>query len=427
MTTDLWTEASRDVEAENRLKSLEMAKHASRGVWGFLAQAQDQLEYSDRLELARDQIESLASSTGAPVEDLLAVFEQRFALLTEASDNPFGNDDSDDSDDDDSDKDDDKSHDDKDSDSDDDDDDDDDSDDDDDDDDDKDDDDKDPDDDGDDDSSAEGDTDHDHGTPDDKSDDNDAYPSSGGDAYPAFGQGGGGKYSSLMQRIQAGENPLDWGGAPFGRSSARKTAAGAPDVVSDTNVPQGEANEGSVPPTPPALAETTKPRQLPGADSSGAPGGMDLNGEGGVDPALNGGDIKAGADTPPDDSSDKIASIAREVKQHNPHLSDQQCRKVASQVAARYYKQAEDLSPLLYGDRGNVEDGPLTRAIKNWEPPAPEGGVAKLPKLPGMGGDPKTPGAPSGPKQIAPGPKALMPGGGGAAAAAEELAPLLVL
>lgn len=373
--SDLWTEASRDVEAERRLKAMEIAKNASRGIWAFLAQAENPVEYGDRLALAQDRIEAVASSAGVPTDDLLGVFEQRFALLTEAKDNPFGDDDSDsdntdedgdgstdddgedgdkgdetdsggdkdDSDDSDTNEDDDSDSDDNPDDPN------------------PDDDDesqeKDPDQDGDDDSSPQGDTDHDF------------FPRSSA------------RYAALHARIAAGENPLNWGGSPFVGSPARKTAAvgadaGASDgIVSDTNVPQpGEMGAG--PGGGVSLPETTKPRQLPGGPQS-----LDVTGQQPMDPALNGGDVGAGADEPPDTQRQaKIAAIAAEVRQHNPHLSAQQCARVAFQVVGRYYKQAENLSPLLYGDRGNVTDGPLTKQIKDWQPPSPQ------PKMPGGGG-----------------------------------------
>jgi hypothetical protein len=43
-------------------------------------------------------------------------------------------------------------------------------------------------------------------------------------------------------------------------------------------------------------------------------------------------------------------------------------------VAVRVYdqylsKHAEDMNPLLFGDRGGVPDGPATQKVKNWSPP----------------------------------------------------------
>jgi hypothetical protein len=427
--TDLWTEASRDLESEGRQHALEMAKHASSGIWGFLAQAQSPVEYADRLDLAQNQIAAVASSTGAPLEDILAVFEQRFALLHEADKNPFGDDDSDkdDSDDDgDGNDDDDGANADKgdetdsggdtddsdDSDT-------------------NDDDDDDSDDDGDDDSDDKGDKgdkdQDDPGVSDDGSD--------GSAPFPPFKSSA--RYANLLSRIESGENPMSWGGsAPFVSSPSRKTAAGAiDDTVSDSNVPQDTGmDEGPSAGMgmPAALPETTKPRQLP----AGGTEGLDTGGGEPLDPALNGGDIGAGADSPPDTQREAALSlIVKEVQRYNPGLSNQQCAKVAFQVMSRYLsKQAEDLSPLLYGDRGAVPDGPVTDAVKKWQPPDPK--VPGAPKGGGTGTE-----APGGGGGMPGGPKALMGGGeaAGAAGAGEaagaatmgaevaELAPLLLL
>lgn len=426
--SDLWTEATRDIESEERLKNLEMARHASQGIWSFLAQAGDQFEYEDRLSLAQDRIGVIASQTGVTEDELIKVFDQRFALLLEAKGNYSVDDAPDDDKDDDgnpddeqsdeedseeadeekgsnSDDDGDDSDDDK-----------------------KDPDpddtdagqEKDPDDDGDDDSDPNGDTD--------------------GDFFPPKSSA---RYASLMERIQAGENPLSWGGAaPFAGSPARKTAGLDDGAVTDSNVPQDPtANTDSGPgmgAAPLSLPETTKPRQLP--EGGGGSSDMLAGGEP-LDPALNGGDIQAGSDDlPPATSSrhSKVASIAADVRQYNPHLSQKQCEHVAEQVVARYYKQAEDLSPLLYGDRGNVGDGPLTEKAKEWEPSGsgkkPGGGN-------GGGGSPSTPPAlPRGgdpiPVGSGGGAPELPPAGEGAAAATGEaaageglldLAPLLAL
>lgn len=395
--TDLWSEASRDVAAENHTKVMEMAKHASRGVWTFLAQAEGDVEYRDRLELARDNIESVASSTGAPLDGLLEVFDQRFALLMEAKGNPFGDDDSDD---DDTDEDGDGS----------------------------------TDDDGDDgdsgdetdsggdddnsddsDTSEDGDTDSDKDSDDDGDDDD--TDDDGSDGSPPFPPKSSARYASLLARIEAGENPLSWGGTPFAPSSVRTAAGATDDVVSDENVPNETTPADGLMGVPgPMLPETTKPRQTPEGDGM-MPGmgmGEEIAGEQPMDPALNGGDVGAGADTPPDTQREaKVAAIASDVQQHNPHLSAKQCRRVALQVVARYFKQAEDLSPLLYGDRGNVQDGPFTEKAKSWQPPDPK-------KL-------KAPSAPGGAAPAAAEGAGAAEGLAGLAEGAEALAPLLLL
>lgn len=415
--TDLWTEATRDIAAEDRLKHMELARHASQGIWAFLAQAADQFEYEDRLSLAQDRISTIASQAGVSEEDLLKVLDQRFALLMEAKGNysvdDAPDDDKDDdgnpddeqateedseeseeekgsnSDDDGDDSDDDKS--------------------------DPDPDDtdagqqKDPDGDGDDDSDPNGDTD--------------------GDFFPPKSSA---RYASLMERIQAGEDPLSWGGAaPFAGDPARKTAGVTdPSPVTDSNVPQDPtANTDSGPgmdAAPKSLPETTKPRQLP--EGGGGPNLL-AGGDQPLDPALNGGDIQAGSeDSAPGDiqTSAKLRAIASDVRTYNPHLSAQQSEQIALQVMARYYKQAEDLSPLLYGDRGDVNDGPFTHQVKTWEP------FAQKPSgKPGKGG-PKAPGdGPKGPEDsAAPAAEEEAGAGAGEAAGLAELGeqlPLFVL
>jgi hypothetical protein len=380
--TDLWSEASYDVDAERRARNLEMAKAASQGTWEFLALAQSPEEYGDRVALAVNSITSVASQTGVPLEELVEVFDRRFALLMEAAGNPFGNDDSD-SDDDSDDSEDDDSSDDSDDDSDDSDDSDDDSD----------DDDSDSDDSGDDDDDSDSDDDSD-----DSGDDSDADDDKGG--APPWAN----KYASLASRIQQGENPLEWGGAPFVGSSVRKEAADGVQV-SDTNVPTPEAPSADpVGPAAPApelpgmnggIAESTKPRQEPsggGMDPSMAPG-MGLDGIAGpppapgTDPGMNGGDIQQGADDLPPAEASRVEAIAREIRQYNPTLSDNRCRKVARQVYDQYlHKHAEDMSPLLFGDRGSAPDGPATNMVKDWRPPDIKP-VNKAPSIPDDGGD----------------------------------------
>jgi hypothetical protein len=179
------------------------------------------------------------------------------------------------------------------------------------------------------------------------------------------------------------------------------------------------------------IAETTKPRQFPEDGGIGSPG-MAMDGiTNQFDPAMNGGDIQQGANStptgaqPPDDDTGKIDAIAAEVRQYNPTLSAHQCRKVAQQVYDTYLsKHAEDVNPLLYGDRPPVGDGPISGPIKNWTPPDM--------KPPGSGGTPKLPGGGTGGAGGAA--KGIGAGEAGAAGelaaggeAAAELLPLLAL
>jgi hypothetical protein len=192
------------------------------------------------------------------------------------------------------------------------------------------------------------------------------------------------------------------------------------------------------------IAETTKPRQLPeggGMDPTMAPGmGMDGIGEPGsdapFDPATNGGDIQQGADDlPPADDSKmaKIKAIAAEVQKYNPTLSPAQCRKVASRVYSQYlHKHAEDMNPLLFGDRGSATDGPVTDAVKKWSPADLKPGKKGDGKEDEGGGLPpilpKLPELPGGPKLLElPGGAAAAGEGEAAVAGAARLLPLLAL
>lgn len=381
--TDLWSEASRDYEAEGHAYRMEMAKSASAQLWPFLAVAQSQAEFKDRVALASQSIQRVASENGVRAQDLLRVFADRFALLMEAKGNPFDKDDDGDSDSDDQDDSDesgDHGKDDYESDHGDDDSDQDDSDDD------EDDEDSDKDDshvddagtDDSDDNGADGDDDEeqdddgDDNADDDESghdkDDDQKDDMDGREAAPF-----GGLYSHLLAKINSGEDVSTWGRRPFA-GSPRTAGFGDPggDQVTDENVPTPpppSADAGGVDAgglgvgMPPAEALTTKPRQQPGGDQqlSEPPGGSAF------DPAMNGGDIDAGEDS---EVTAKLKAITREVMDFNPNLTERQARKVARQVVARYLKTAEDLSPLLYGDRGDsAPDGPLTDAVKNWSPP----------------------------------------------------------
>lgn len=428
--SDLWTEASYDAEADAKALNLETAKHASSGVWSYLALASSPEEYNDRVALAAESITTIAQTYDLPVEALTSTFDHRFALLMEAGSNPFADDSQDDdgddsseSKDDDSDKPDDK----------------------------------DKDDDGDDDSDDNGDGHNDDSDDDEDSDDtgdgDDEDDSSGdgsddsdkdddGDSAPPWAN----KFATLAQRIQAGENPLEWSGnAPFVRSSARKHAADGADPVTDTNVPQDPA-AGSQADTPSGnpmgdptgvpgmdggIAASTKPRQMPEGDGSGPGMGMDgITGE--FDTDSNGGDIEQGADSalpgqPDEGTSDKIAAIAAEVRRYNPTLSHAQAARVAQRAYDTYLsKHAEDVNPLLYGDRAPVGDGPISGPLKNWSP-----ADMKPPKLPGA---PKPPGSGGGAPTAPPGAPAAAGEGAGAAGElaagageAAELLPLLAL
>lgn len=429
---DLWTEATYDAEADARAIKAEAAKHASSGLWSYLALATSSQEYNDRVALATEAITTMASAYDVPVETLTDTFDHRFALLMEAKDNPFADDSQDSSGDDDKESKDDDSDDDSD----------------------KDDDSDGPDDNGDDqDDDTDSDEDSDDtGDGDDEDDDSNGNGGADNSDDNAGAPPWANKFSALANRINAGENPLNWSGAaPFARSSARRHAADGADPVTDTNVPQepdapdtpGAAPTGAptVPGMEGGIAASTKPRQMPEGD-----GGMGDGITGEFDPDLNGGDIEQGADSEPpgsdfDDSTTHAASlrtrahkqrvIADEVRRYNPTLSAWQCYKIAERVYEQYLsKHAEDVNPLLYGDRAPVGDGPISGPLKNWSP-----ADMKPPKLPGTpgGGTGTTPPRPTTPPTS--GAPALPAAGEGAAAGelaagageAAELLPLLAL
>jgi len=97
----LWDEAASDLESENRERAVHTASIASAGVWAFLAAAKSEPEFNTRLALAESNLSTVAAESGLSVEDVTDIMRRRYALLLEASDNPFAKDD--DSDDDDSD------------------------------------------------------------------------------------------------------------------------------------------------------------------------------------------------------------------------------------------------------------------------------------------------------------------------------------
>jgi hypothetical protein len=377
MTTDLWVEATRDVDAEQHAYGLEMAKSAGMGAWTFLALARSKQEFADRVGLASDSIVRAAGAGGVSPEDLLKVFTERFALLMEAGENPFADqDDTGDGDDEDDDKDskdekDDDAHGDGKSDSS------------------GDDDAKDDDEDksnsnvndagsGDSDENG-GDGNEDDGDSDDDHDDDNADDSDKGkdedpdqkddmdgrEASPAFG----GMYSSLLQRIERGEDPLMWGGRPFVASLGRTAVGADAGPVSDTNVPTPTADPGGGSLGLPGMGGseplTTKPRQAPGGDQGLSTPPADP----GVDPAMNGGDIQAQQPAESNPFTSKLMVIAADVHRSNPQLSQARCVEVANTVMARFLVQAEDVSPLLFGDRGTAADGPLSGPAKKWSPP----------------------------------------------------------
>lgn len=79
--SDLWVEASRDIEAENATTELTLAKMATASIWPFLALARSEMEFGHRMALAEPQIESLVPS---PVvrDQVIASFREDFQSVT---------------------------------------------------------------------------------------------------------------------------------------------------------------------------------------------------------------------------------------------------------------------------------------------------------------------------------------------------------
>lgn len=74
----LWTEASRDVDAEAQARALANARVAAAGVWPFLAQARSWADLDNRMALAEDNLSRAASLHGVSSEVLAGSFRQDF-------------------------------------------------------------------------------------------------------------------------------------------------------------------------------------------------------------------------------------------------------------------------------------------------------------------------------------------------------------
>lgn len=96
--TDLWTEASRDVEAEQETERMLMAKVATSSLWPFLSAAASEQEFGHRLALCEDRLEALfpdddfrTTVTASLHEDYLTFLGQDpvgDALRTKAAQDP---------------------------------------------------------------------------------------------------------------------------------------------------------------------------------------------------------------------------------------------------------------------------------------------------------------------------------------------------
>lgn len=87
-TTDpfvsLWAEASRDIEAEGRLRAQAVADVALNETWPFFAVARSRSELEHRKVLARDSLERVAAESGLTLAEVAAIVDRRHELLAEA-------------------------------------------------------------------------------------------------------------------------------------------------------------------------------------------------------------------------------------------------------------------------------------------------------------------------------------------------------
>jgi hypothetical protein len=82
---DLWTEASRDVEAEDRLRAEARASAELGQMWPFFALAKSKSELEHRKAIARESLERIAELTELPLAFVAGIVDRHFALLVEAS------------------------------------------------------------------------------------------------------------------------------------------------------------------------------------------------------------------------------------------------------------------------------------------------------------------------------------------------------
>lgn len=83
--SDLWVEASVDVEAEQRTMAFFRASAAlEEELWPFLALSRSEAELEHRKALAMEPLSRIASESGMPLPELGAMIDNRFALLAEA-------------------------------------------------------------------------------------------------------------------------------------------------------------------------------------------------------------------------------------------------------------------------------------------------------------------------------------------------------
>jgi hypothetical protein len=83
--SDLWTEASRDVEAEGQALATSRAQVALAEMWPFFALAKSKVELEHRKALAVESLRSIASKSGLTTSDLATMIDRHYDLLVQAS------------------------------------------------------------------------------------------------------------------------------------------------------------------------------------------------------------------------------------------------------------------------------------------------------------------------------------------------------
>ena len=82
--TDLWLEASREIEADDAVTNLNLAKLATANIWPFLALAQSEEEFGHRLAIAMDRIERAVPDPGLR-DKVIASFTEDYGFYHEAA------------------------------------------------------------------------------------------------------------------------------------------------------------------------------------------------------------------------------------------------------------------------------------------------------------------------------------------------------
>lgn len=83
--SDLWTEASRDVEAESQALATNRAQVGLAEMWPFFALAKSKVELEHRKALAMESLRSIASTSGMDLADLGSMIDRHYDLLVQAS------------------------------------------------------------------------------------------------------------------------------------------------------------------------------------------------------------------------------------------------------------------------------------------------------------------------------------------------------